>query len=128
MIERARNLRVGVRMIRTNSIRSRVTLLATAIGLGIAAGGAAVAQNQPTSSASGLNLPENPTVFGNALPSVVKATAIINGETGEGSAVDAHGGTQLTDEDRHFIQEQARVHGSASPGEPKFFDSVGPED
>ena len=55
-------------------------------------------------------------------------TAIINGETGEGSAVDAHGGTQLTDEDRHFIQEQARVRGSASPGEPKFFDSVGPED
>ena len=31
-------------------------------------------------SASALNLPENPTVFGNRMPSVVKATAIVNGE------------------------------------------------
>ncbi|BCW64167.1 hypothetical protein EU811_09515 [Arthrobacter sp. TS-15] len=54
-------------------------------------------------------------------------TAIINAETGEGDTMDAHGGTVLTDEDRHFIQEQARNRVSPSP-EPKFFDSVRPED
>lgn len=54
-------------------------------------------------------------------------TAIINGETGESDTVDAHGGTALTDEDRHFIHEQARL-GVASSEEPKFFDSVSPED
>jgi hypothetical protein len=53
-------------------------------------------------------------------------TAIINGETGENEGVDAHGGTHLTDEDRHFIHEQARSRaGSAPAEEPKFFDSVG---
>jgi hypothetical protein len=56
-------------------------------------------------------------------------TAIINGETGESDTIDAHGGTVLTDEDRHFIQEQARgSNGAGSAEEPKFFDSVGPED
>ncbi|MFJ6535551.1 hypothetical protein ACIQH5_04925 [Paenarthrobacter sp. NPDC091711] len=55
-------------------------------------------------------------------------TAIINGETGEGDTVDAHGGTVLTDEDQHFIHEQARRRGAASGGESKFFDSVGPKD
>ncbi|MFK0039325.1 hypothetical protein ACIQTW_05745 [Paenarthrobacter sp. NPDC090517] len=56
-------------------------------------------------------------------------TAIINGETGESDAVDGHGGTHLTDEDRHFIHEQARARaGSAPAKEPKFFDSVGPAD
>ena len=61
-------------------IRTKAALLATIVGLGVAAAGAAVAQDQPVSSTSGLNLPENPTVFGGSLPSVVKATAIINGE------------------------------------------------
>ena len=46
----------------------------------VAAAGAASAQQQPASSASGLNLPANPTVFGTSLPSVIKATAIVNGE------------------------------------------------
>ncbi len=55
-------------------------LLATVIGVAVATAGTAIAQDQPVSSASGLNLPANPTVFGNSLPSVVKATAIINGE------------------------------------------------
>ncbi|MBP2264769.1 MULTISPECIES: hypothetical protein [Micrococcaceae] len=55
-------------------------------------------------------------------------TAIINGETGESEGVDAHGGTHLTDEDRHFIHEQARARQAVSAEEPKFFDSVGPED
>ncbi len=61
-------------------IKTKGALLGAAIGLGLATAGAAIAQDQPVSSASGLRLPENPTVFGNALPSVVKATAIINGE------------------------------------------------
>jgi len=61
-------------------IRTKAALLATIVGLGVAAAGAAVAQDQPVSSTSGLNLPENPTVFGGSLPSVIKATAIINGE------------------------------------------------
>jgi peptidyl-prolyl cis-trans isomerase SurA len=61
-------------------IRTKAALLVTVIGLGMAAAGAAIAQDQPVSSTSGLNLPDNPTVFGNSLPSVVKATAIINGE------------------------------------------------
>ncbi|MBT2585671.1 hypothetical protein [Arthrobacter sp. ISL-95] len=55
-------------------------------------------------------------------------TAIINGQTGESDTADVHGGTALTDEDRHFIQEQAHGSGAASAEEPKFFDSVGPED
>ena len=67
-------------MIRTTAYRSKAALLGTIFGLAIASAGVAIAQDKPVSSASGLNLPDNPTVFGNSLPSVVKATAIINGE------------------------------------------------
>ena len=35
---------------------------------------------RPSSSASALRLPDNPQFFGQAMPSVVKATAIVNGE------------------------------------------------
>jgi len=38
-------------------------------------------------------------------------TAIITQQTGEDSAVDIHGGTVLTDDDRLFIREQARRRG-----------------
>ena len=38
------------------------------------------AETPPANSTSALRLPENPQVFGNAMPSVIKATAIINGE------------------------------------------------
>ncbi|WOH17769.1 hypothetical protein IRJ34_15655 [Paenarthrobacter sp. GOM3] len=38
-------------------------------------------------------------------------TAIITQQTGEDSAVDSHGGTVLTDDDRLFIREQARGRG-----------------
>lgn len=55
-------------------------------------------------------------------------TAIINGETGESDFVDGHGGTSLTDADRQFIRERARERAAGSTDEPKFFDSVGPED
>ena len=58
-----------------NKAASLVTLVAV-----IAAAASASAQDSAVSSASGLNLPPNPTLFGNSLPSVIKATAIINGE------------------------------------------------
>ena len=62
-------------------------LIATSgMALGLASG--AVAQNAglapgrqpPVNSSQSLRLPQNPQVFGNAIPSVVKATAIVNGD------------------------------------------------
>jgi len=65
-------------------IKTKATSLATVVSVGVAlaavAAGTALAQDQPASTTSVLNLPQNPTVFGTSLPSVVKATAIINGE------------------------------------------------
>ena len=58
--------------------RSRKMLLLA--GLGLAVTGAALAQDAARDSTSALKLPENPTIYGTALPSVVKATAIVNGE------------------------------------------------
>jgi peptidyl-prolyl cis-trans isomerase SurA len=62
--------------------RTRAASLAALAALAalVAAAGAASAQEQPVSSVSGLNLPANPVVFGTSLPSVIKATAIVNGE------------------------------------------------
>ena len=52
-----------------------------AAALAIVAGTSAIAQQaSEANSASTLRLPENPQVFGTAMPSVVKATAIVNGE------------------------------------------------
>ncbi|HEX8841834.1 MAG TPA: peptidylprolyl isomerase [Sphingomicrobium sp.] len=58
-----------------------------AAALAILAGTAAYAQQDsdeqpsaPASSTSALKLPDNPELFGNRMPSVVKATAIVNGE------------------------------------------------
>jgi peptidyl-prolyl cis-trans isomerase SurA len=65
-----------------NSTRARWT----AALIAILAGTAAIAQQSPepsppaSSSAGGLQLPENPELFGTAMPSVVKATAIVNGD------------------------------------------------
>lgn len=53
-----------------------------AAALVVALGGTAIAQQtepQAPSSTSALRLPENPQLFGAAMPSVIKATAIING-------------------------------------------------
>ena len=64
---------------------TRALIGGSAIALGIATGaiaqGARQAQ-QPTqvNSTQSLKLPQNPQVFGNAMPSVVKATAIVNGD------------------------------------------------
>jgi peptidyl-prolyl cis-trans isomerase SurA len=54
---------------------------AVSLTLGLALAAGAVAQQQPeVNSAATLNLPANPQLFGSALPSVVKARAIVNGE------------------------------------------------
>lgn len=54
------------------------------LALGFALATAALAQDAPQppqgSSTAALNLPENPQLFGSTLPSVVKASAIVNGE------------------------------------------------
>ncbi len=52
------------------------------VALGIALASAVAAQDSApqVNSTATLNLPENPQLFGTTLPSVVKATAIVNGE------------------------------------------------
>jgi peptidyl-prolyl cis-trans isomerase SurA len=68
---------------------ARVRYAAAAIALAAATAAAAQTAAQPAAgtkqasqpgSASALNLPQNPQLFGKAMPSVVKATAIVNGE------------------------------------------------
>lgn len=66
-------------MIRTRAV-SFATLGTLGIAMAVTAASTVSAQDQPMDSTSGLNLPSNPTVFGTSLPSVIKATAIINGE------------------------------------------------
>lgn len=64
-------------------VPARTRIAAAALVLAVATGAAAqnaADQSAPSgNSASALRLPENPQVFGQALPSVVKATAIVNG-------------------------------------------------
>jgi peptidyl-prolyl cis-trans isomerase SurA len=64
-------------MDRSNWITRIVPL---ALGLAVTATALAQDAGQPTSSTATLNLPQNPQLFGAPLPSVVKATAIVNGE------------------------------------------------
>lgn len=75
---------VGIKKISTPLVRG------VSVTLGLALATAAIAQQAQTggqtpqpsqpSSAAILNLPQNPELFGTTLPSVVKATAIVNGE------------------------------------------------
>ena len=59
--------------------RKRKMLLLASLGLAVT--GAAVAQDAAKpNSTTALQLPANPTIYGAPLPSVVKATAIVNGE------------------------------------------------
>jgi peptidyl-prolyl cis-trans isomerase SurA len=66
--------------------RTRTFIVSAAMGLGLASGAlaqqpSAQADQQPAvNSSQSLRLPQNPEVFGTAMPSVVKATAIVNGE------------------------------------------------
>ena len=61
-------------------ISARTAIATVALAIAIATGAAAQTATPTPNSATALNLPENPTVFGAGMPSVVKATAIINGE------------------------------------------------
>jgi peptidyl-prolyl cis-trans isomerase SurA len=61
-------------------ITPRTALATAAIALAVATGATAQEAAPAPSSVSALDLPANPTLFGTNLPSVVKATAIINGE------------------------------------------------
>jgi peptidyl-prolyl cis-trans isomerase SurA len=88
----------------------------------VALGGAAAAQDQAGApdqagnSASALNLPANPTVFGSAMPSVVKASAIVNGEVITQTDIDqrlallaiANGGKIAPDEVERLRQQVLR--------------------
>jgi peptidyl-prolyl cis-trans isomerase SurA len=104
-------------------LRARARLGMVVLMLGAAT--AAVAQDQPDSataapaSAPGnrpLNLPENPQLFGTTLPSVVKATAIVNGEVITQSDIDqrlalmaiANGGQIPADEIEALRQQVLR--------------------
>ncbi len=65
-------------------LNSTRMLLATAAVM-VLGGTAALAQQDPAqppapNTTSSLRLPQNPQLFGNAMPSVVKATAIVNGD------------------------------------------------
>jgi peptidyl-prolyl cis-trans isomerase SurA len=70
------------RAFRLNS--TRALCLGAAVLLGVATGAAAQQQgnqpSQPINSSQSLHLPENPELFGNAMPPVIKATAIVNGD------------------------------------------------
>ena len=68
---------------------TRALMAGSAVALGLASGAAAQESAQPpqpdqqqpeVNSTQSLRLPQNPQVFGTAMPSIVKATAIVNGE------------------------------------------------
>ena len=103
---------------RVNGTRMLIASAATALGL---ASGAVAQQPAPqgpppqaeVNSSQSLRLPQNPQVFGSAMPSVVKATAIVNGEVitqtdiGQRMALLAiANGGQIPDEERQRLAEQ----------------------
>jgi peptidyl-prolyl cis-trans isomerase SurA len=92
--------------------RLAAAALALAIAGTAAAQQASVPASQPNSAAS-LRLPEAPQVFGTSMPSVIKATAIVNGEVITGTDVDqrlallaiANGG-KLPEEEVDRVRQQ----------------------
>jgi len=62
------------------TISARVGVMAGAAGLALATAAIAQQGSPETNSAASLKLPDNPQLFGTTMPSVVKATAIVNGE------------------------------------------------
>jgi peptidyl-prolyl cis-trans isomerase SurA len=101
--------------------RTRVLIAGTAMALGLASGAVAQestqpdqpAANQQANTTQSLRLPENPQVFGTAMPSVVKATAIVNGDVITQTDIEqrlallaiANGG-QIPPEERQRLSEQ----------------------
>lgn len=70
------------RAFRLNSTRALLT--GAAVLLAVASAAAAQQaddqQSPPINSAQSLHLPQNPVVFGNTIPPIIKATAIVNGD------------------------------------------------
>src|SRR3954471_1283929 len=98
--------------------RTRALIAGATIALAAASGAMAQdndqSDNQPTpNSSDSLKLPQNPEVFGNAMPSVVKATAIVNGDVITQTDIEqrlqllviANGG-QIPPEERQRVSEQ----------------------
>jgi len=99
--------------------RTRTLIVGAAVTLGLASG--AIAQETPqaeeeqpaANSSQSLRLPQNPQVFGTAMPSVVKATAIVNGDIITQTDIEqrlallaiAQGG-KIPDEERQRLSEQ----------------------
>ena len=71
--------------------RARFGMVALALGAATAAVAQTAPEQAPASSAPGnrpLDLPENPQLFGTTMPSVIKATAIVNGQVITQSDID----------------------------------------
>jgi peptidyl-prolyl cis-trans isomerase SurA len=96
---------------------ARLWHVAAVLVAGIASAAIAQQANQPAApgpnSAESLRLPQNPQVFGTAMPSVIKATAIVNGDVITQTDIDqrlallaiANGG-QIPDEEVERLRQQ----------------------
>src|SRR6185312_11969000 len=82
--------RTVARAFRSNS--TRALCAGAAVLLAIASAAAAQQadqqQSQPINSTQSLHLPDNPEIFGTAMPPIIKATAIVNGDVITGTDVD----------------------------------------
>jgi len=65
---------------RNDSFTRLVRYAPVVLGVALATAGIAQESEPAVNSTATLNLPENPQLFGTTLPSVIKATAIVNGE------------------------------------------------
>jgi len=98
---------------------TRTLIVGAALGFGLASGAAAqqgaqsAEQQAQVNTTQSLRLPQNPQVFGTAMPSVVKATAIVNGDVITQTDIDrrvqllaiANGG-QIPADERERVSEQ----------------------
>jgi peptidyl-prolyl cis-trans isomerase SurA len=99
--------------------KTHALIAGAALALGVASGAVAQDSGQPAddqpevNSTQSLRLPENPQVFGTAMPSVIKATAIVNGDVITQTDIEqrlallaiANGG-QIPAEERQRLGEQ----------------------
>lgn len=78
------------RIFRSNSTRALCAGAAVLLAVATAAAAQQAGDQtpQPINSTQALHLPQNPEVFGTAMPSVIKATAIVNGDVITGTDVD----------------------------------------
>jgi peptidyl-prolyl cis-trans isomerase SurA len=84
-------LKIVARAFRLNSTRALCAGAAILVALASAAAAQQAdddQQQQPVNSSQSLHLPQNPEVFGASMPSVIKATAIVNGDVITGTDVD----------------------------------------